>query len=293
MHIQANNAEQQLENIALSIGRNPVSWQNWYALRIDLNQADEVNDSQECLLWAESILASYLQDKSGQAFFCNNRTIHILCRDTTETILQQAGEQICDLIQSESKYRATYTVFDLESEGTIYSKRLFEEHEKHFTSIESEYSAHLRAQHQFHKLNGVTFDGFEKIVTHIQNDGFEVKVLLIEDDPVTRWMVRNALKTECRFATAGSAGQAYAKLSEFEPHVVFLDINLPDDNGKNVLNWIINNFMDVCVVMFSGNNNISNIHDCLNGGASGFISKPFLKEDLLAYINTYRKQKLN
>ncbi|HOO82434.1 MAG TPA: response regulator [Alphaproteobacteria bacterium] len=75
-----------------------------------------------------------------------------------------------------------------------------------------------------------------------------VRVLLVEDDPVTRWMVRSALKKECEFVTAQSANNAFGLYASYQPDVVFLDIDLPDGNGHDVLKWIMRNDPGACVV---------------------------------------------
>lgn len=110
------------------------------------------------------------------------------------------------------------------------------------------------------------------------------KVLLVEDDPVTRWMVRMALKDECRFATATTANKAFAICQSFRPDIVFLDIGLPDKNGCEVLEWLMRNDPGVCVVVFSGSRDMNDICRALEGGAKGYIPKPFEKNSFLHYI---------
>lgn len=115
----------------------------------------------------------------------------------------------------------------------------------------------------------------------------------MEDDAVTRWMVRNALKNECEFITAPSANKAFAMFSSFTPDVVFLDINLPDNSGYAVLEWILKNDPGACVVMFSSNGQLDNIVQAMEKGASGFISKPFLREHLCIISKVIRRAPFN
>jgi CheY-like chemotaxis protein len=124
----------------------------------------------------------------------------------------------------------------------------------------------------------------EDIAETIYRRGF-AKVLLVEDDPVTRWMVRHALKNECQLATAATANRAFALYPSWKPDIVFLDINLPDNNGLAVLEWIKRNDPGACVVMFSSINNMDSIAGALETGANGFVAKPFLKESLVHYIH--------
>jgi two-component system chemotaxis response regulator CheY len=114
------------------------------------------------------------------------------------------------------------------------------------------------------------------------------KVLLVEDDPVTRWLVRQALKNECHLATASTAYRALTLYMSWQPDLVFLDINLPDHNGLELLEWIIHRDPHASVVMFSSLNTADLIAKALKNGAQGFITKPFLKENLLDYVRDCR-----
>ena len=100
-------------------------------------------------------------------------------------------------------------------------------------------------------------------------------------------MVRNSLKDICDFATASTARKAYAMYTSYQPDVVFLDINLPDKDGRIVLKWVIEHDPGACVVMFSSEDSLENITECLNNGASGFVTKPFLREDLIHYVRPH------
>lgn len=110
------------------------------------------------------------------------------------------------------------------------------------------------------------------------------KVLLVEDDPVTRWMVRTALKGQCTLLTASTAGSAIESYHKCKPDLVFLDINLPDKNGQDVLKDIFNDDPRANIVVFSSQNNVETMIEMLQTGACGFVSKPFTRQRLLTYI---------
>lgn len=124
-------------------------------------------------------------------------------------------------------------------------------------------------------------------ISHLLSEKEQTKVLLVEDDPVTRWMVRTGLKEECLFATANHVQQAMDLYVSFEPDLVFLDIQLPDGSGYDVLDWIMWHDLHAYVVMFSSYNDLDNIMKAFENGASGFVAKPFIKETLLHYIYSH------
>jgi two-component system chemotaxis response regulator CheY len=110
------------------------------------------------------------------------------------------------------------------------------------------------------------------------------KVLLVEDDPVTRWMVRLALKGECLLATACDAGKAISSYLAYKPDMVLLDINLPDRNGKDLIQYLLRIDPGAHIIMFSSQNTPEAVEDSLRQGAKGFIAKPFNRDELLRYI---------
>ncbi len=278
MDILCHNAQSKLASAAASIGRNPLSWKGWHCMKILIS--DMGNDTQqEVMVWTKSILDSYLKEAEGRAYFCETGDIHVICRNVDRGILEQAGNQICDLVFNESRLLVSYDVYELSSEGVEYSRSVLD-HRNIFSLPKVAAAPYELAQ----DAAKVSMDSSlpRRSLTH----SGEPRVLLVEDDAVTRWMVRNALKNQCELITAPSANKAFAMYTSFTPDVVFLDINLPDNSGYAVLEWILKNDPGACVVMFSSNGALDNIVGAMEKGACGFISKPFLREHLLYYIES-------
>lgn len=282
MQILSVNSEKKLANIAASVRRNPQTWNGWKSLHIKITNAKGKEKNTQALLWVESIVDSYLKGVDGKVYFCFDQDIHIICKNTSEAILVQAASQICNLLLDESNLMTRFKVYDLAESGELYSDEIFTGQEDilkgHFDYTPSQQA---KEAHDV-KLAGLESDVRAK---RALKEGAQVRVLLVEDDAVTRWMVRNCLKDHCQFVTASTANQAYAMFQSFQPDIVFLDINLPDKNGMSVLKWIIEHDPGVCVVMFSSNDNLDNISQTLEHGAAGFIAKPFLQECLLGYVH--------
>lgn len=281
MEIQSINAESRLSNVAAAIGRNPRSWSGWSCLMLNISELDE-DMQQECLIWVKSIIDAYLKDVEGRVYFCQDNSIHIFAKGIADGIMHQAGLQVCDLIQGEASAQIGYDLFDLVNDGIFYAQHVLEKFQNHVSISVSE-SAGL--DDLISQRIGAGAD--KRAINSIQQDQPEIKVLLVEDDPVTRWMVRNALKTHCVFACAPTASKAFSMYETYRPDIVFLDIGLPDKSGRIVLEWIMKNDPGACVVMFSSNDHLDNIAGALEDGASGFIAKPFLKEQLLHYLKSY------
>ncbi len=281
MEILSTNAEGPLAGLATSIGRDPATWQDWLCLHIDI---PDTNLETDCFVWIKSIIESYLPNIEGRAFFCQHKNVYIICKDIAHDNLQQVGELVCDFIQSEQKITAHYHLYDLGQDGSRFSDGFF----KAMRVVSSDHDIPENILNRMQELT------LFRMLEHTENPASSIgqhtaKVLLVEDDPVTRWMVRSALKHECDFATVSEAHKAFDMYASYQPDIVFLDINLPDANGYDVLQWIMHNDPGATVVMFSSNGNLDNIASSMEQGASGFIAKPFLKEQLLHYIHNHSR----
>lgn len=285
MKIQSIDSKEKLAIIVSSVGKNPMSWQGWSCLKIEIKEENGLHVFEEHMSWVQSILESYLGNVEGSVYFCKNRHIHVFCKNVPDEILHQTGHQVHDLLSFEDGYiEVTYNVFDLKKDGFFYVSDTLEQEDGMYSIPISTYSDLDPFISQTSLKTDKPF--IEKNIANYKN---LTKVLLVEDDPVTRWIVRKSLKSECVLSTAPTANQAFEKISIFNPDIVFLDIDLPDQNGRKVLEWIMRNDPGTSVIMFSSNNNLENITDTLEDGARGFIAKPFMKEELMHYINNHSR----
>lgn len=284
MNIQSINNGQQLTDIVTSIGKTPQSWQGWFCLQIALQDGPDDATFGCCIARIRAFLDAYLGDTEMTLFCCQNQNIHIFCKSVPIDVLEHAAEQACELVFDEESLHTSYEIFDLEHDGHDYVSYALERKGGETVVPLSAYRALDTFDANQAPMPKTPFTENTTI-----NHADLTKVLLIEDDPVTRWMVRKGLKHNCQLATAPTANQSFDKFSSFQPDIVFLDIDLPDKSGHEVLNWIMRNDPGTAVIMFSSNNSLDNICETLAAGARGFISKPFLKEQLLDYIHDYSR----
>ncbi|MCF8495137.1 MAG: response regulator [Alphaproteobacteria bacterium] len=110
------------------------------------------------------------------------------------------------------------------------------------------------------------------------------RVLLIEDDRTTRHLVTAALQDHCELIDVPDASQGISAYNAFQPDIVFLDIELPDGNGQDLLTWMLRNDPGAFVVMFSGHSHRDNVIKSVETGAKGFVAKPFNPQHMLHFI---------
>ena len=113
-----------------------------------------------------------------------------------------------------------------------------------------------------------------------------MKVLLIEDDPVTAQSVEIMLKAEgmsVYHTDLGEEGIDLAKLYDYD--IVLLDLGLPDISGFDVLRSLRLAKIKTPVMIVSG---LAGIEDKVRGlghGADDYLTKPFHKDELVARIH--------
>lgn len=118
----------------------------------------------------------------------------------------------------------------------------------------------------------------------------DIEIMIIEDDAFSRKLVENVLQKAYKLTQLGSAETALDTYTEVAPNIVFLDINLPDVTGHELLKKILILDPHAYIVMFSGNNDAENVTAAIKQGARGFVAKPFNREKLLEYVTRYTKQ---
>ena len=119
---------------------------------------------------------------------------------------------------------------------------------------------------------------------------YNIKILLVEDDPRLREIVNKYLENEDFVVTLATCGkEAFEALEEEEFHLILLDVMLPDTDGWTILRKIRTS-KETPVVMLTAR---SEEQDKLFGfelGADDYITKPFSMKLLLARIKAVLKR---
>lgn len=129
----------------------------------------------------------------------------------------------------------------------------------------------------------------------------EQKVLLVDDVDYTRQLLRNNIMAICQsgkvkyksftFYNASKASAAMDLFSLQLPGIVFLDIELPDASGLELLKKFKALKPDCFVVMVSGVSTLDNVKQSIADGAASFIVKPFTGDKILAALRLYERYK--
>ena len=114
----------------------------------------------------------------------------------------------------------------------------------------------------------------------------KISILVIDDDKVTRQVVKDVFSQEFEVFTAedGHAGVEIAR--DKCPDLILLDIIMPEIDGFSTL-MLLRDFSetrDIPVIIISVIREKAKIYQAMKSGASGYLLKPFTTEDLLEKI---------
>ena len=103
------------------------------------------------------------------------------------------------------------------------------------------------------------------------------KVLIVDDNDLMRTLLRGMLRGD-DYLVVGEAKnglQAVEAVQRLLPDIVCLDVMMPEMDGLEALTAIKQARPETCVVMITGNPSKENVEESVQGGAAGFIVKPF------------------
>ncbi|MCB0351773.1 MAG: diguanylate cyclase [Bdellovibrionales bacterium] len=118
------------------------------------------------------------------------------------------------------------------------------------------------------------------------------KVLTVDDDPESLKILKKALEWDgYQVETANSGSEAVAKISEWRPHLVLLDVNMPGLNGLETLSFLRNGQEYISTIFVSGKSSPDDVMRGLDAGADDYICKPFNPLELLSRIRCHLRIK--
>ena len=114
-----------------------------------------------------------------------------------------------------------------------------------------------------------------------------VRIVLVDDHEVVRRGVADVLREEADLevvAEAGSVAEAIARVRQYRPEIVILDVRLPDGSGVEACREIRSWSPDTRVIMLTSYADDEALFASILAGASGYVLKQIRMDDLLAAI---------
>jgi two-component system KDP operon response regulator KdpE len=118
------------------------------------------------------------------------------------------------------------------------------------------------------------------------------KVLVIDDEPPIRKLLRMGLSTQGYEILEAGNGKASLQLLAQKPDLVILDLGLPDMQGLDLLRMIRARDEKVSIVVLSSRGDETGKVQALDLGADDYITKPFGMDELLARMRAALRHQL-
>jgi CheY-like chemotaxis protein len=116
-----------------------------------------------------------------------------------------------------------------------------------------------------------------------------LRLMIADDDPVSRLMLGAILKREPGFELVGEAadaGQAVELALRRRPDVVLLDVDMPGGGGARAAVQIREGLPDARIVAISADDSQSTQYDMMRAGAVGFLAKGAPDDEILRVIRS-------
>src|SRR5258705_6487581 len=114
-----------------------------------------------------------------------------------------------------------------------------------------------------------------------------IRVLLVDNQSMVRAGLRMLLAEEPDIdvvAEAGNGLEAVAQAARFRPHVVLMDIRMPELDGLDATRRILAADQEARILVLTTFDLDDYVYDALRAGASGFLLKDATPEEILSAV---------
>ncbi|WP_068619874.1 response regulator transcription factor [Paenibacillus tuaregi] len=113
-----------------------------------------------------------------------------------------------------------------------------------------------------------------------------IKILLVDDEPhILQFLEMGLVNEGFEVQTASDGADAIEQAADFKPHVVILDVMMPEMNGFEVVKELKGDgSSQVGIIMLTAKDEVEDRVKGLTLGADDYMVKPFSFEELLARI---------
>lgn len=116
----------------------------------------------------------------------------------------------------------------------------------------------------------------------------KIKVLIVEDHPLFRQGLRDILHAEPGIDLTGESAtgqEALEMARRFNPHVIILDINLPDMNGLQIMQQLRRERNSAAIIVLTAYDDASQLRHAFEAGASAYCPKDVTPHKLMQVLH--------
>jgi CheY-like chemotaxis protein len=120
----------------------------------------------------------------------------------------------------------------------------------------------------------------------VTGPGEGARILICDDEPLLRELMRVALVGDYRIAEAGSVPEAIEVAQDFRPDVALIDVMMPGGSGLEIVRCLaddpeLSHAHCIVVSAFAAE---ADRQEAREAGAEAFVSKPFDPDELSATV---------
>jgi two-component system, OmpR family, response regulator len=125
------------------------------------------------------------------------------------------------------------------------------------------------------------------MATATATDTDTIRILVVDDEPNIVDVIAMALRYQ-GFAVESAANgrDALARVSDFKPHLMLLDIMLPDMEGFDVARRLGGERANLPIIFLTARDATEDKVRGLTSGGDDYVTKPFSLEELVARVRT-------
>jgi serine phosphatase RsbU (regulator of sigma subunit)/DNA-binding response OmpR family regulator len=119
----------------------------------------------------------------------------------------------------------------------------------------------------------------------------KIKIILLEDDATVIYLVSKTLSSDFDLKICKTIEEFKSTIEIFVPHIVILDLTLPDGNGIDLCTQLRSSKKnkDIAIFIMTGSSDKETVDNCYKAGADDFIRKPFFPSELKSKIEIFKK----
>jgi len=121
-----------------------------------------------------------------------------------------------------------------------------------------------------------------------------LRIVVVDDHAVVRRGVRGLLESRAGWevvAEATTGREAVAQVRRLRPHLVVMDLSLPELNGLEATRQIVKEFPETEVLVLTMHHSEQLARDVLQAGARGYLLKSDADQSLIAAVDSLRQHK--
>ncbi|MFA5041374.1 MAG: response regulator [Bdellovibrionales bacterium] len=120
-----------------------------------------------------------------------------------------------------------------------------------------------------------------------QNFRSPLQILVVEDSDFLRQIFSTTLGREHMIESASTVKEGWDLYLRNDPHIVFIDILLPDGNGHDLAHKIKEHNPKTYVVMATASDYADDKQEAIFNRADGYLTKPYGKQKIDEIIDRF------